>query len=193
MESGTMSKSLTSLTLCSLLLIFLAAAAVAEHHEEPMKPAGYLGSFAKDFEGACKKLVSLAEAFPADKYGWRPGDGVRSVSESFIHTAGANFFFASRLGVPMPEDWTREAEKTITEKAAVIEALKKSIDHIHKALQAQAGADLDEEIPFFGENKRPKRGIFMIISGHAHEHLGQAIAYARVNGVVPPWSAGGDG
>ena len=23
---------------------------------------------------------------------------------------------------------------------------------------------------------------------HAHEHLGQLIAYARMNGITPPWS-----
>lgn len=183
-------KKLTIATILSLLLLFsLALPAVAADDA----PGGYLGSFARDFESVTKKLVDLAEAIPADKFSWRPTDEVRSVSEVYVHVAGANFFFASQLGVDMPEDFSRDAEKTVTAKDDVIALLKKSIDHIHQAADAKAGANLDEEIDFFG-SKRPLRDIFMVASGHAHEHLGQSIAYARSVGVVPPWSrpAGGD-
>ncbi len=137
--------------------------------------------------------MDLAEATPADKFSWKPTDEVRSISEVYVHVAGGNFFFASQLGVDMPEDFSREAEKTVTAKDDVIALLKKSIDHIHQAVHAVADADLGEEVEVFG-SQRPKRDVFMIISGHAHEHLGQSIAYARSAGVVPPWSrpAGGD-
>jgi hypothetical protein len=39
-----------------------------------------------------QQLVALAEAIPADKYGWRPAPGVRSTSEVFMHIALANFY-----------------------------------------------------------------------------------------------------
>lgn len=183
-----MKKTTTALSLSLLLLFSLAGSVLAEDDA----PSGYLGSFARDFDGVAKKLVDLAEAIPADKYSWRPADGVRSVSEVYVHVAGANFFFASRLGVDMPEDFSRDAEKTVTAKDDVIALLKKSIDHMKQAVAAKAGANLDEEVDFFG-GMRPVRDIFMVASGHAHEHLGQSIAYARSNGVVPPWSRPAEG
>ncbi len=173
-----------------LLLASLGTAAFADHHEK----TGYPGSFTKDFEFSTGRILQLAEAMPADKYGWRPTEEVRSVSEVFVHVAGANFFISSALGVAMPEGFGMDAEKTITDKAKVIETLKKSIEHVHEALGMTT--DFDTEIEMFG-SKRSKMGAFMILSGHAHEHLGQAIAYHRMAGLVPPWSAaagdGGDG
>jgi hypothetical protein len=87
-----------------------------------------------------KKLVSLAEAIPQDKYGWRPGPGVRSVSEVYMHVAGGNYFLTSFLGAKMPEGFSRDMEKTVTEKPKVIEALKKSFDHARKAVEATPDA-----------------------------------------------------
>ncbi len=84
----------------------------------------------------------------------------------------------------------RDAEKTVTEKGEIIEMLKKSVEAAHQAAEKAREMDLDEEVEFFG-SKRSRRAILMILAGHSHEHLGQAIAYARSNGIVPPWSAGG--
>ncbi len=179
--------------LVALILTMLCSPALADHHEEMEMPAtGYEGSFARDFDRVSEKLLSLAEAIPADKYGWRPTEEVRSVSESYVHTAGANLFISSHLGVPMPEDFGRDAEQTVTAKADVIALLKSSFEHVKQALQKNAGSDLDEEIDLFG-SKRTKRDAFMIMAGHSHEHLGQLIAYARSNGVVPPWSQPAEG
>lgn len=184
-------KSKTSfLTLTLTLAALLCAPVLADHHDkevEMMPATGYEGSFARDFERVSGKLLDLAGAIPADKYGWRPTDEVRSVSETCIHVAAANFFLSSILGAPMPEGFGREAEEEITAKDEVIKALEDSIEQVKLATRKNAGADLDEEIDFFG-GKRPKRDVFMQISGHSHEHLGQLIAYARSNGVVPPWS-----
>jgi uncharacterized damage-inducible protein DinB len=179
--------------LALVLLTALAVPALAQDdmaEMDEMVEKGYAASFLRDYEGACKKLLDLAEATPSDKFGWRPTDEVRSISEVYIHTAGANFFFAQMLGVPMPEDWSRDAEKKVVAKADVIAALSKSIDHVKKALEAKKGSDLDAEMEFFGR-KRVLRDVFLLIAGHSHEHLGQSIAYARMAGVVPPWSAGG--
>ena len=168
------------------VLLFLAALlaavpALAEHHE-----SGYVADFSKDFEGVSKKLVDLAEAIPGDKFSWRPTDEVRTVSESLIHVATANYFLAQALGVPAPEGAGPDLEKTITAKDEVIAELKKSQDHVRKAVGA-GGGDLEKELELFG-GKRSARGVFMTIAGHSHEHLGQLIAYARSVGVVPPWS-----
>ncbi len=182
----------TSFGLILMLTAALVLPAAAEHHAEGAEaemaePTGYLADFKNDFDFSNGRIVQLAEAIPADKYAWRPAEGVRSVSEVFIHVAGANYFFASQFGVDMPEGWGMDAEQTITAKDDVIAALKSSQKHIHKAADNAAKIDLDETVSMFGRD-RTKRSVLMIVSGHGHEHLGQSIAYARSNGVVPPWS-----
>ncbi|HSE63849.1 MAG TPA: DinB family protein [Thermoanaerobaculia bacterium] len=136
-----------------------------------------------------KKLVSLAEAMPQDKFGWRPGAGVRSVSEVYMHVAGGNYFLPTFLGAKMPEGFSREMEKTVTEKAKVIDAMKKSFDHARKAVEATPDSDLDKKVKFFGQEPSERMMMIVLVS-HGHEHLGQSIAYARTNGVAPPWSEG---
>ena len=79
-------------------------------------------------------------------------------------------------------------EKTVTEKAKVAEVLKQSFDHVRQAATSMSDADLDKPIKLFGRSST-HRELFLVITNHMHEHLGQSIAYARVNGVVPPWSA----
>ena len=136
-----------------------------------------------------KKLVSLAEAMPQEKFGWRPGAGVRSVSEVYMHVAGANYFLPTFLGAKMPEGLSREMEKTVTEKAKVIDAMKKSFDHARKAIEATPDSDLDKKVKVFGQEPS-ERMVMIILVSHGHEHLGQSIAYARTNGIAPPWSEG---
>jgi len=136
-----------------------------------------------------KKLVSLAEAVPADKFGWRPAEGVRSVSEVYMHVVGGNYMLPTMIGTKMPAGITRDMEKTVTDKAKVIENLKASFAHVRKAVEGVPDADLDKKVKFFGTEKS-EREMLMLLTNHAHEHLGQSIAYARMNGVTPPWSEG---
>ena len=177
-----------SLTLLLVLAAALALPAAGEQHESmEAELSGFLADFQGDFDFSNGRIVELAQAIPADKYGWRPAEGVRSVSEVFVHVAGANFFFAGQFGVDMPEGFGMDAEQTITAKDDVVAMLEKSQGHIHQAARNAAGKDLDETVNMFGRD-RTWRSVLMIVSGHGHEHLGQAIAYARSNGVVPPWS-----
>lgn len=136
-----------------------------------------------------KKLVGLAEAVPAEKFGWRPADGVRSVSEVYMHVVGANYMLPTMIGTKMPAGITRDMEKTVTDKSKVIENLKASFAHVRKAVEGVPDADLDKNVKFFGTDKS-ERELLLILVTHAHEHLGQSIAYARMNGVAPPWSEG---
>lgn len=173
---------LKSLTTLVVLAAIMAAPSYADDHEV----TGYLAEFLNDFNRASDKLMKLAEAMPEDAYGWRPTQEVRSFSESYMHVAGSNFYFARDLGVPLPEDLPEDLEKTVTAKAEVMAMLEKSVDHVRQAV-AKSADGLDREIELFGR-QRTVRSIFMILAGHSHEHLGQAITYARSYGVVPPWS-----
>lgn len=143
-----------------------------------------------NLDGTEKKFVSLAEAMPADKFGWRPAEGVRSVSEVFMHVVGANYMIPTAIGAKTPAGITRDMEKTVTDKAKIVEHLKQSFAHVRQALDA-ASADPAKATKLFGRESTYGNVNLLIIT-HLHEHLGQSIAYARVNKVTPPWSAGRD-
>ncbi len=156
----------------------------------PAAPAsGFRADFLTQFDDVSKKIVDLAEAVPADKYGWRPAPGVRSISEVYMHIVGGNSYIPSFIGVKPMEGIERGMEKSVTEKARVVDLLKKSMAHARAAVLATPDADLDKKVKIFGGDSS-ERGVIMIIGNHLHEHLGQAIAYARANGIAPPWSKG---
>ncbi len=148
--------------------------------------SGFRAEFLRDLDGVQRKIVDLASAVPADKYSWRPAPGVRSISEVYMHIAGGNYLLASFTGMKPPGYDTRSLEK-ITEKDRVLVELKKSFDHLRTAALNATDSDLDKSINMFG-NDTTERAAFLTALNHLHEHLGQSIAYARMNGVVPPWS-----
>lgn len=136
-----------------------------------------------DFVGG--RAVQLVEAIPEESFGWRPMDGVRTVSEAAMHMASSSYFFAGRMGLETPEGLDVRNMEKITDKAEVVAALEASMEHLSKAFLAVE--DPHAETNVFG---RPGtiEDIMLIAIGHVHEHFGQLIAYARSNEVVPPWS-----
>lgn len=143
-----------------------------------------------------QKLLGLVEAMPAESYDWRPGEGVRSVGEVFRHVTADNYLIPAFAGVAVPEGVAIRAddyatvqafESEDTDKEGMAEALERSFDHLERAMEAAGAEDLDRMLSFFGQ-ERSARSLWVLTTTHLHEHLGQAIAYARTNGVVPPWS-----
>jgi len=154
---------------------------------QPQPPkSGFRAEFLRDLDDVQKKILDLAAAVPAERYTWRPAPGVRSISEVYMHIAGGNYFLASFVGMKPPTSYEQNLER-INDKARVLAELKKSFDHIRAAALNASDADLDKPIKMFGTDTTV-RGGFMTALNHLHEHLGQSIAYARMNGVVPPWS-----
>jgi uncharacterized damage-inducible protein DinB len=134
------------------------------------------------------KFTRLAEAIPAEKYNWRPAPDVRSFAEVFLHVSVANYNLYKLVGTPPSTGLDLKGfEKSTTDKAKIIAALKDSFAHGKKAITALPDADLDKSMDWFG-GKNTQRGILLFIVRHAAEHLGQSIAYARVVGIVPPWT-----
>ena len=170
-------------------LAVLAVLALAAFNASAQTPvAGFKADFYAQQDGVEKEILGLAEATPAEKFSWRPAEGVRSISEVYMHLAGANFMIPTFAGQPGPKDEGMDREKTVTAKADVIAALKKSFAHLRNAIAATKDADLDNKVKIFGM-ERTVRGVYLLIANHEHEHLGQSIAYARMNGIVPPWTA----
>ncbi|MCM2317125.1 MAG: DinB family protein, partial [Thermoanaerobaculia bacterium] len=138
--------------------------------------------------GMEKKLIALAEATPAEKFAWRPAEGVRSVGEVYAHVAGGNYFLMSLLGVKPPAGIDLQTlEASLEDKAAIIAAMKDSFKFANAEIEKMSDADLDKAMKFFGQDTTA-RGIVMFSIEHVSEHLGQSIAYARMNGITPPWS-----
>jgi uncharacterized damage-inducible protein DinB len=135
-----------------------------------------------------KQLVALADATPPEKFGWRPAPGVRSVSEVYMHIALANLWLLSVTGVKMPADMTsNDLEKTVKTKPEVVNWLKRSLDAVKTAHAGVTAAELTRKVKVEGRDATVD-GMYLRIIVHANEHMGQLIAYARMAGVVPPWS-----
>lgn len=182
--------------LCVLFLLAMTSCRVDPAQEKsPAAPAtptaptaGARLEFLDEVSYYEQRFLRLAEAIPSDKYSWRPGEGVRSIGEVYLHVVGANYGFARMLGTPPPAGVDTKAMMAFSgDKAKVIQALKDSFAHFRSAILAIKDSDLDKEI------KTPRgqttiRGSFFLMSGHYGEHLGQSIAYARAVGIVPPWT-----
>jgi uncharacterized damage-inducible protein DinB len=176
-----------ALLLC-LLLTFPVLHLQAAYAQDSFQTEGLWEGYDGEWGHVSQQLIALAEAIPADKYSWRPAPGVRSVSEVIMHIALANFYLLSVTGPKMPPDMTSEnLEKTVTKKADVIDWLKRSLAAVKTARAQLKPGDLERKVKI--ENKTVTvDGMYLRIIIHDNEHMGQLVAYARMNGIVPPWS-----
>jgi uncharacterized damage-inducible protein DinB len=152
------------------------------------QPQGLWEGYDGEWGHVSRQLVALAEAIPAGKYSWRPGPGVRSTSEVFMHIAVSNFYLLSVTGPKMPaEIRSSNFEKTVTAKPEVIDWLKRSLDAVKTARAQLKPGDLQREVKINGKDVTVD-GMYLRIIVHDNEHMGQLVAYARINDIVPPWS-----
>ena len=175
----------------------LSVPALAQGTPAPAPPApapAPASSFQADAEGVLghtqQEMVSLAGAMPQAKFNWLPAKGVRSVAEVYLHAAASGYFFGKMLGFDVPADMAAQLktfEKSTTDKAKIEKALTDSFTWFAAQLKAMPDAELTKTGEFFGHTLT-KRAVVILALGHYQEHLGQSIAYARMNGVVPPWS-----
>jgi len=170
------------------------ALAAGDHHEGEAAAEARpdLAAFLFIYDDAAKKLKSLAEAVPADKYAWRPAEGVRSIGEAFVHAGASIYLIASFAGAPLPEGAPKGFEETLAleksaDKKSAQTLLDDALSYGRKVAVGATPEMLDKPVDFFG-NAIDGRTIFLLLAAHLHEHLGQEIAYARSNGVTPPWS-----
>ena len=167
-----------------LLLVFLSANALLAQQIPEGVGQGYDG----EWKHVSSQLIALAEATPAEKYTWRPADGVRSISEVYMHIAIGNFFFLrSATGKQFPDDLKQGIDTSVTKKAEVISWLKRSLEGIKTAHAAATPKDLQAKVKFLGRDVTVD-DVYLRAIVHCNEHMGQQVAYARMNGIVPPWS-----
>ena len=171
-----MKKILTQFVVCAFAVALMAPLAQAQ-------PAGMQAAFGKDAGTLSDKFTGLARVM-SGKYDWKPAQGVRSVADVFNLIAKENGLLAGVLsGTPN----TGASPTPITDPENMQEALKASYLNLQKAITALSDNDLQAAVKLFGRDMT-KQSALMLILEDQHEHLGQSIAYARSNGVVPPWS-----
>ena len=185
--------------LAVLAVVTLAASTTSQlTAQQPATPTAappVTAALLRDLGGVERKLVALAEAIPEDRYGYRPMAGTRSVLEVLQHVAADNYFMPTVAGVAAPaatgitsEFATAEAyEKRTVTRAEALQAMRDSFAHLRTAMGGTDQAFLERTISAFGGSGT---GLtwWVMTTTHLHEHLGQLIAYARANDIVPPWS-----
>ena len=171
-----MKKSLSRIGSCVLAIVLTASFAQAQ------QAAGLQAALGDDAGTLSEKFTGLARVM-AGKYDWKPGPGVRSVNDVFFLIVRENTLLASVLsGTP-----AGAAPAPITDPAKMQETLKSSYAKLQAAITGLSDNDLQATVKVFGR-EWTKRDALLHLLVDQHEHLGQSIAYARTNGVVPPWS-----
>jgi uncharacterized damage-inducible protein DinB len=151
------------------------------------------GQFQKESVGSITfvsgHVKQLAAAIPAEKYSYAPQQGVRSTAEVFAHIISANYFFGSKLGAKIPADVKMETiEKDLKTKEAIEKELSRSYSILIDAIKNTKDGSLATRVEFPFPGEFTQMTAILIALGHSNEHLGQLIAYARMNGITPPWS-----
>ena len=154
---------------------------------------GFKDDFLGQLDDVEKKLMSLEAAIPPAKMIWRPDKEVRSVSVVYLHVAFGNYIFLKFMGHEPPADAGFSTEggkwdKKSTDGAEIKKIMEKSFEHVRATVKAMPDADLDKHVKMFGKFDMSIRAGLIALIGHLNEHLGQSIAYARSNKIVPPWS-----
>jgi uncharacterized damage-inducible protein DinB len=150
-------------------------------------PEGLWQGYDGEWRHVSSQLIALAEATPDERFSWRPAPGVRSTSEVYMHIVMANFYLLSVTGPKMPADLKEGMDRSVTSKAEVINWLKRSLDAVKQAHSGITPKDLQRKVHIMDRDATVD-GMYLRIIVHANEHMGQLIAYARMTGVVPPWS-----
>jgi uncharacterized damage-inducible protein DinB len=170
------------------LFVLFATRSFGQNAPAPDPLDGVWAGYDGEWRHTSNQLIALAEATPEKNFAWRPAPGVRSTSEVYMHIAQANFFLLGATGPKMPKEMeSNDVEKTITSKAEVIKWLKLSLEAVKQAHTTETPAHLALHVKIDGRDSTVD-DMYLRIIIHDNEHMGQLIAYARMTGVVPPWS-----
>jgi len=175
------------------LTLIGATRPVAAQTAATFDAAAVRAAYLTELDSLQSRFLQLADAFPADKYSWRPAAGVRSVGEVFMHVATEYYLFSPMFfGAPPspvvgtgPEAY-RKLEASAT-KPEVLTHLKQGFAYSKQAIAAVPIDSLVKTRKMFGREFNVLESS-LVMTGDMHEHLGQLIAYARTNHIVPPWS-----
>lgn len=177
------------------LAVALVAGAITASYAGDTKTriAGFRGDYLEQISQVEKQILDLEGAVPQAKFGWRPAEGIRSIGEVYSHVAFGNYIILKLAGYDPPAEANfvpdlKKWDTQTSDKEKIAAMIRRSFDHVRAVAMKVTDADLEKKVNIFGTDMS-LRGAMMTSLSHLHEHLGQSIAYARSNGVVPPWTA----
>ena len=173
---------------CAIVLLSLGALAAGQSADSTAPSYDMKAQSLLDLQTIQKKFVDLTNAIPDDKLTWRPSPDARSFAEVMLHVAGERYGILGLMGAETPAGVDRKAlEKSTTEKTKIVAELNNSWEFARKTIEGMTNAEFAKLLPKLGPQANACDVVYILVAD-AHEHLGQAIAYARENGVVPPWT-----
>jgi uncharacterized damage-inducible protein DinB len=105
-----------------------------------------------------------------------------------MHIARYNYFYPeTALGIAAPADVDVANLESITEKAEITKLLRQSIEHVRLHVSHMTIEDLTRTTTLYRRQIAGWAVLFQLLA-HMNEHVGQSVSYARMNGIVPPWS-----
>jgi len=152
----------------------------------PLRAQTTQAALSKEAGTLSDKFAGLARVM-AGKYDWKPGEGVRSVGDVFNLIVTENGLLAGMLTGAGGGQGGGGRGAQVTDPEKLQEALKTSYANLQKAIERLSDSDLKAPVKLFGRDMTKEDAVRFLFADQ-HEHLGQSIAYARSNGVVPPWS-----
>lgn len=183
-RAGCNVQGAAALSLSLLMTISIAAAPLAAQSA----PTNYRDEFLAHFGRSSMKMTRLSAAVPESLYTWSPGEGVMSIAQVYGHIARYNYLYLDgSLGIRAPDGVDWENFEALTDKAAIVAALEASVAHVQTHVKAMSADDLTGMTRLYGRDVPGWAVLFQLLS-HLNEHVGQSVAYARMNGIVPPWS-----
>lgn len=173
----------------------IALAVLTSALAAPAHAQGLMADLHGDVNDTQQKIIGLAKAIPETAYGWRPAAGVRSVGEVLQHVSADNYILPVYFGKPAPTATgiTKDYKTAVAyetrklDKTAIVADLEASFKHLHEGLGLITDQNLGGTLDWFGQPATRRKAAVSTVT-HLHEHLGQLIAYARANGITPPWS-----
>lgn len=180
----------------TFVILTLGAALAFAADTNPASMPGLQKSLEQNISMVEKEIVSLAEAMPAGKYDFAPtaGEfkGVRTFAQQMKHVAAVNYVMgASILEEKNPSDSGKDENgpASVSAKDDIVKYLKESFAYVHKAVGTLTDSNLNGMVKSpFGSGKASRASLAMVPTWHAFDHYGQAVVYARMNGIVPPAS-----
>jgi uncharacterized damage-inducible protein DinB len=172
----------------TILLLAFALLVGATTSLAQSAPTDYRDEFANHFDRSSRKLMMLSREIPADLYTWSPGEGVMSIGRVYAHIARYNYLYLEQsLGIDAAPGVDWQNFESITDKATVTQLLAQSIEHVRASVNDMGEADLTRLTTLYGRSVPGWAVLFQLLA-HMNEHVGQSVAYARMNDIVPPWS-----
>ena len=172
----------------STLAFLVSAIAVMPASARAQDAASVRAEIMRHFDVNQAKLVALADATPADKFGWKPSEPARTVAGVYAHVAADNIWYLTHeLKLAAPAGIKLDTLENVRDKAQILALLRRTSDYVKTTVAAIPDAQLGAQATLYGR-PAPQWSVLMELVTHMSEHLGQSIAYARANNIVPPWS-----